>query len=97
MSVGEVAALTDFGDELEELRRARGLSYRQLAAKAGLDAGYVCHLVKGRRGHQATDLTIERLANALDVEPAHFRDYRQRRVLEQLPDEVDELYRRLAG
>ena len=43
--------------------------------------------------------TLERLAAALDVEPEHFREYRIRVIterLEQMPDLVDRLYRRLA-
>jgi hypothetical protein len=43
---------------------------------------------------------IERLANALGVEPAHFLEYRVRVItdrLERMPDLVDRLYRRLAS
>ena len=42
---------------------------------------------------------IQRLADALDVEPEHFREYRLRVITEQLeamPDMVDRLYKRLA-
>ena len=42
---------------------------------------------------------VERLAGALGVEPEHFREYRLRVIadrLEEMPDLVDRLYRRLA-
>ena len=42
---------------------------------------------------------IERLAEALDVEPEHFREYRLRVItdqLEEMPDLVDRLYKRLS-
>jgi len=75
-----------------------GLTYRALAAKTGLSAGYLNHLVHGNRPVPSNDV-IETLAEALDVEPEHFREYRLRVItdrLEELPDLVDRLYRRLA-
>ena len=42
---------------------------------------------------------VARLATALGVEPEHFREYRLRVITERLeerPDLVDRLYRRLA-
>ena len=41
---------------------------------------------------------IKRLADALDVEAEHFREYRLRAItqqLEEMPDLVDRLYKRL--
>jgi hypothetical protein len=43
---------------------------------------------------------MERLAAALGVEPAYFREYRLRVItdrLEEMPDLIDRLYRRLGG
>lgn len=85
-----------FGEELDELRRRAGLSYRELARRARVDAGYICHLVKGRRGHRASDDVVERLAAALEVRPDAFSEYRRRRAIELFPALVDELYRRVA-
>lgn len=93
-AAGEVLELAPFGEELDRLRQAHGVSFRQLAAAAGVDAGYLCHLVKGRRGHRASDTLIERVAGALGVAPDDFQEYRQRRALELYPELVDELYRR---
>ncbi len=43
---------------------------------------------------------IEALAKSLNVEPAHFQEYRIRSItarLEKMPELVDRLYRRLEG
>ena len=69
-----------------------------LAAKTGLSAGYLNHLVHGNRPVPSNEV-VERLAAALDVEPEHFREYRLRLIterLEEMPDLVDRLYRRLS-
>ena len=88
-----------FGAAVERLMNETGLTYRALAAKTGLSAGYLNHLVHGNRPVPSNDV-IETLASALGVEPEHFREYRLRVItdrLEELPDLVDRLYRRLAG
>jgi transcriptional regulator with XRE-family HTH domain len=75
-----------------------GLTYRGLAARTGLSAGYLNHIVHGNRPVPSNEV-IAALAEALGVEPEHFREYRIRvitRRLEELPDLVDRLYRRLA-
>ena len=76
-----------------------GLTYRGLAAKTGLSAGYLNHLVHGNRPVPSKDVVV-RLADALGVEPEHFREYRLRVIadrLEEMPELVDRLYRRLAS
>jgi transcriptional regulator with XRE-family HTH domain len=76
-----------------------GVTYRALAARTGLSAGYLNHLVHGNRPVPSNDV-IELLASSLDVEPEHFREYRLRVVtdrLEAMPDLVDRLYRRLSA
>ena len=78
--------------------RRRRTTYRGLAAKTGLSAGYLNHLVHGNRPVPSNEV-VERLAEALDVEPEHFREYRLRVItqrLEAMPDLVDRLYRRLS-
>ena len=87
-----------FGTTIEKLMAERGLTYRGLAAKTGLSAGYLNHLVHGNRPVPSKDV-VARLAGALDVEPEHFREYRLRVIsdrLEEMPDLVDRLYRKLA-
>jgi transcriptional regulator with XRE-family HTH domain len=87
-----------FGPTIERLMGDGGTTYRALAAKTGLSAGYLNHLVHGNRPVPSNDV-VETLAQALDVEPEHFREYRLRRITEQLesmPELVDRLYRRLS-
>ena len=76
-----------------------GVTYRALAAKTGLSAGYLNHLVHGNRPVPSNQV-VEQLAQALGVEPDHFREYRVRVIterLEAMPEMIDRLYRRLEG
>jgi transcriptional regulator with XRE-family HTH domain len=87
-----------FGSTIERLMDETGVTYRGLAAKTDLSAGYLNHLVHGNRPVPSNDV-IERLAAALGVEPAHFREYRLRVItdrLEQLPAMIDRLYKQLS-
>jgi transcriptional regulator with XRE-family HTH domain len=86
-----------FGPTIERLMTDTATTYRALAAKTGLSAGYLNHLVHGNRPVPSNEV-VETLADALDVEPAHFREYRLRLItekLEEMPELVDRLYRRL--
>jgi transcriptional regulator with XRE-family HTH domain len=42
--------MTPFGERLRELRRARGVSQKQMAASLGVSAAYLSALEHGRRG-----------------------------------------------
>jgi transcriptional regulator with XRE-family HTH domain len=87
-----------FGEALTQLMEEQGVTYRGLAAQTGLSAGYLNHIVHGNRPVPSNEV-VTRLAAALAVEPEHFREYRIRVIterLEQLPELVDRLYRRLA-
>jgi transcriptional regulator with XRE-family HTH domain len=82
---------------MQALLAETGLTYRQLAAKTELSAGYLNHIVHGNRPVPANDV-IETLAQALGVEPEHFLEYRVRVItekLERLPEMVDRLYKKL--
>ena len=86
-----------FGETVQRLMDEQGITYRQLAARTGLSAGYLNHLVHGNRPVPSNDV-VSTLANSLDVEPEHFREYRLRVIterLEAMPDLIDRLYRRL--
>jgi transcriptional regulator with XRE-family HTH domain len=86
-----------FGPAVERLMNETGVTYRALAAKTGLSAGYLNHLVHGNRPVPSNDV-VEVLAKSLDVEPEHFREYRLRVItdrLEAMPELVDRLYKRL--
>ncbi len=87
-----------FGQTIERLMGETGFTYRGLAAKTGLSAGYLNHLVHGNRPVPSKEV-VARLADALGVEAEHFREYRLRVIadrLEEMPDLVDRLYKRLA-
>jgi transcriptional regulator with XRE-family HTH domain len=86
-----------FGTTIERLMEETGVTYRGLAVKTKLSAGYLNHLVHGNRPVPSNDV-IERLAGALGVEAEHFVEYRLRVIterLEQLPAMIDRLYRQL--
>ena len=86
-----------FGDTVQRLMDEQGVTYRQLATRTGLSAGYLNHLVHGNRPVPSNDV-VASLAGALDVEPEHFREYRLRMIterLEAMPALIDRLYRQL--
>jgi transcriptional regulator with XRE-family HTH domain len=86
-----------FGPTIERLMAETGETYRSLADKTDLSAGYLNHVVHGNRPVPSNEL-VERLSEALGVEPEHFREYRLRVItdrLEGMPDLIDRLYRRL--
>jgi transcriptional regulator with XRE-family HTH domain len=87
-----------FGDTVQRLMDELGVTYRQLASRTGLSAGYLNHLVHGNRPVPSNDVVVT-LAKALDVEPEHFREYRLRMIterLEAMPALIDRLYRQLS-
>src|SRR5438876_5577916 len=86
-----------FGPTIERLMGEAGLTYRSLAERTKLSAGYLNHLVHGNRPVPSDDV-MRVLANALGVEPEHFREYRLRVIaekLERMPELIDRLYKRL--
>ena len=86
-----------FGPTIERLMAEQNVTYRALAHKTGLSAGYLNHLVHGNRPVPSDDV-IAGLAKSLGVEPEHFREVRIRRIaerLEKMPDLIDRLYKRL--
>jgi len=83
-----------FPDALKSLMQERHLSYRQLAYKTQLSAGYLNHLTKGTRPVPA-DNVIRVIARALLVEPDFFLEFRLRqvqRVLDRSTPLADKLY-----
>lgn len=86
-----------FGPTMERLMAEENVTYRELAARTKLSAGYLNHLVHGNRPVPSNDV-VRTLSEALDVEPEHFREYRLRVIterLEAMPEMIDRLYRRL--
>jgi len=86
-----------FGSTIEALMTEAGATYRELAARTGLSAGYLNHLVHGNRPVPSNDV-VRTLAEALGVEAEHFREFRLRvitELLEAMPELIDRLYKRL--
>ncbi|HXH96080.1 MAG TPA: helix-turn-helix transcriptional regulator [Gaiellaceae bacterium] len=87
-----------FGPTVERLMAEVGVTYRELASRTNLSAGYLNHLVHGNRPVPSNEV-VQALADALGVEPEHFREYRLRVIterLEAMPDLIDRLYKRLS-
>jgi transcriptional regulator with XRE-family HTH domain len=85
-----------FGPTIEQLMDETETTYRALADRTGLSAGYLNHLVHGNRPVPSNDV-MQTLADALGVEPEHFREYRLRVItdrLEAMPEMIDRLYKR---
>ena len=85
------------GPTIERLMAETGVTYRALAEKTDLSAGYLNHIVHGNRPVPSNDI-LARIAKALGVQPDHFREVRIRVItekLEQTPALVERLYKRL--
>jgi transcriptional regulator with XRE-family HTH domain len=83
-----------FQTALKGLMEERHLSYRQLAYKTQLSAGYLNHLAKGTRSVPA-DPVIRTIATALRIEADFFLEYRLRQVADVLDASsqlIDALY-----
>jgi transcriptional regulator with XRE-family HTH domain len=65
MSLRETVAMN-----LQKLRRAKGMSQEELAARADINRNYVGMLE--RNEHAPTIEMLEKLALAMDVDPADF-------------------------
>jgi transcriptional regulator with XRE-family HTH domain len=83
-----------FPTALKGLMEERHLSYRQLAYKTQLSAGYLNHLTKGTRP-VPSDPVMAVIARALCVDPDYFLESRLRqvaRVLARSPELTDRLF-----
>jgi transcriptional regulator with XRE-family HTH domain len=86
------------GPTIERLMAETGVTYRALAEKTELSAGYLNHIVHGNRPVPSNEV-LAKIAKALGVQPDHFREVRVRIItekLEQTPALVERLYKRLA-
>lgn len=87
-------SLKPFSEALRELMALRKISYRKLATRTKLSAGYLNHLACGSRP-VPTDQVVKVIARALRVKPEHFFEFRQRglqRELYRSPQLADRLY-----
>lgn len=86
-----------FGETVHALMAETRITYRGLAERTGLSAGYLNHLVHGNRPVPSNEV-LGSVAKALGVDSDHFREYRIRVITDQLeatPQLADRLYRRL--
>ena len=83
-----------FGTTIERLMTETGVTYRGLADKTKLSAGYLNHLVHGNRPVPANPV-IQSIAKAVGMKADSFREFRIRKVSEALakkPELVDKVY-----
>jgi transcriptional regulator with XRE-family HTH domain len=83
-----------FPEALRQLLELRKISYRRLATRTKLSAGYLNHLACGTRPVPANQV-IKVISQALRVKPEYFFEYRQRNLQEELyryPELADHLY-----
>jgi len=81
---------------MQQLLAETGLTYRQLAARTRLSAGYLNTSSTATAG--ARNEVIATLADALGIEPEHFLEYPRPRHHGEArgpPELVDRLYKRL--
>ena len=82
-SDSEKYTIKDFGEALLELKEDSGLSYMQIAVKAGLSDTYLINIVKGKN-LAPNDENIEKIASAFGLKPEYFKEYRNRRLSEKM-------------
>lgn len=77
-----------FGPALRAALTARGMSFRDLESRCLVPVGNLHDHASGKRGAPGDDL-LSRIAGGLGVEPAYFREWRERRLVEALREVPD--------
>jgi transcriptional regulator with XRE-family HTH domain len=98
MAKKRALSIEPIGPTIERLMAETNVTYRALAEKTGLSAGYLNHIVHGNRPVPSDDV-LAKIAKALGVKADHFREVRVRVItsrLEEMPDLVERLYKKLA-
>lgn len=72
-----------FGDALRAALAFRGMSFRDLESRCLVPVGNLHDHATGKRKPPGDDL-LRRIAAGLDVDPAYFREWRERRLVEAL-------------
>ncbi|MFN8109460.1 MAG: helix-turn-helix transcriptional regulator [Thermoleophilia bacterium] len=75
-----------FGDALRAALTARGMSFRDLESRCLVPVGNLHDHVSGKRTPPGDDL-LRRIAEGVHVDPAYFREWRERRLVEALRGE----------
>ncbi len=87
-------SMESIGATIRKLRKNKGLSYGQLAYKSGVSRTYL-HSIEHGKVLPPKNEYIEKIAQALDVEPEYFLEYRMRqfqKLYESDPERGDTLY-----
>jgi len=66
----------------------RGMSFRDLESRCLVPVGNLHDHVSGKRGAPGDDL-LRRIAAGVGVDPAYFREWRERRLVEALREVPD--------
>lgn len=77
-----------FGPALRAALAARGMSFRELESRTLVPVGNLHDHVTGKRGAPGDDL-LARIAAGLAVAPWHFREWRERRLIDALREVPD--------
>lgn len=88
----------DFGAAMRAALAARRMSFRDLESRTLIPVGNLHDHASGKRAAPGDDL-LGRIAGGLGVEPAYFREWRERRLIEalrQVPELEIALSRRVA-
>lgn len=89
-----------FVEELPEILKAKGLSIRAVARRAGVDPGHLNRVLR-RTGYKTPSANLcERVAMALELPPDYWPEYRQQAVISHVrsdPELREALYRRLTS
>ena len=89
-----------FRESVRDLMLDRGWSQRDLAIAVRVDPAHVCRLLKRGTHLRVTPELAARVAEALEVEPDYFVEYREWRVLEAVrrsPSLRERLFARIAA
>ncbi|MCC6830824.1 MAG: helix-turn-helix transcriptional regulator [Thermoleophilia bacterium] len=74
-----------FGDALRAALAFRGMSFRDLESRCLVPVGNLHDHATGKRKPPGDDL-LRRIAEGLGIDPAYFREWRERRLVEALRD-----------
>jgi transcriptional regulator with XRE-family HTH domain len=70
---GDKKSLKRFGENLQKLRKDRGLSLREMSYACSIDNSKIAKIEKGRINITLT--TLLQLASALEIHPSSLLDY----------------------
>ena len=79
---------TKFGKRLKEIRKRKGLTQEQLADLMGMEVNNISYLEQGK--HLPKKENLEKLCQALDVEPKELFDFGYMKTKAEIITELNE-------